>query len=115
MEFGIGPLLAGPPILTDMFAELFARLDLASGGEGFSGTEETRLDLTVDGTSQAEVGAMAAFGIGSAGAAGLAAFHETFGEGSAAHGVRIGESGREFTNMCRNISGVGHSFVLRLI
>jgi hypothetical protein len=112
-EFGIGPLLAGPPVLVDTFPELFARLDLASGDTGFSRTEETRLSLTVDGPSQAEVGAMAGFGIGSAGTAGLAAFHEAFGEGSAAHGLRVGESGREFVNMCRSISGVGHSSILR--
>jgi hypothetical protein len=100
-DTGYSGTLAGPPILVDTYAEQFARLDLASGDTGYSGTEETRLSLTVNGTSQAEVGAMAGFGIGRAGAARLAAFHETFGEGSAAHGLWVGESGREFMNMRR--------------
>jgi hypothetical protein len=37
LEFGFGPLLAGPPILIDVFAELFARPNLRRAARDSAG------------------------------------------------------------------------------
>lgn len=91
-----------------MFAELAASRDLRPGDCGLSSREKPGTRLSPYGLSQAEVGAMSGFGVGGAGATGLAAPNGAFGNRAAAHGLWLCQCRGETANLGGDIGRSGH-------
>jgi hypothetical protein len=92
-----------------MFAKLTASRDLLPGDCGLFGREKPGTRLAPYGLSQAEVGAVAGFGVSGAGATGLAAPNGAFGNRAAAHGLWLSQCGGEIANLGGDISRSGHA------
>ena len=98
-----------------MFAELAASRDLLPGDCGLLGREKPGTRLAPYGLSQAEVGAVTGFGVGGAGATGLAAPNGAFGNRAAAHGLWLSQRCGELANLGGDIGRSGHIRILRHI
>jgi hypothetical protein len=91
-----------------MFAELAASRDLLPGDCGLFAREKPGTRFAPYSLSQAEVGAVTGFGVGGAGATGLAAPNGAFGNRAAAHGLWLGQCGGEMANLGGDIGRSGH-------
>jgi len=98
-----------------MFAELAASRDLLPGDCGLFGREKPGTRLAPYGLSQAEVGAVTGFGVGGAGATGLAAPNGAFGNRAAAHGLWLRQRCVELENLGWDIGRSDHTRILQHI
>ena len=92
-----------------MFAELAASRDLLPCDCGLLAREKPGTRFTPYGLSQAEVGAVTGFGVGGAGATGLAAPNGAFGNRAAAHGLWLRQCCGEIANLGGDIGRSGHA------
>lgn len=92
-----------------MFAELAASRDLLPCESGLLGGEKPRTRLAPNRLSEAVVRAVAGFGVGGAGATGLAAPDGAFGNRAAAHGLWLSQCCGEIANLGGDIGRSGHS------
>jgi hypothetical protein len=91
-----------------MFAELAASRDLLPSDRSLVAREKPGTRLTPYGLSQAEVGAVTGFGVGGAGATGLAAPDRAFRNRAAAHGLWLSQCCGEIANLGGDIGRSGH-------
>ncbi len=92
-----------------MFAELAASSDLPPRDCGLFGREKPGTRLASYGLSQTEVGAVTGFGVGGAGATGLAAPNGAFANRAAAHGLWLSQCCGEIANLGGDIGRSGHA------
>ena len=93
-----------------MTTKLAAGIDLPLGQSGLFGGEEARLRLASYGMREAVIRTVTSFGVLRTSATRLAALDRTVGQGTAAHGLGIGQLGGELAYLGRSIgrSRSGH-------
>jgi|HubBroStandDraft_1064217.scaffolds.fasta_scaffold19934_4 hypothetical protein len=92
-----------------MFAELAASRNLLPCDCGLFAREKPGTRLAPYRLSKTEVGAVTGFGVGGAGATGLAASNGSFRNRAAAHGLWLSQCCGELANLGGDIGRVGHN------